>query len=357
MSDSGGIPELQTSKPDGSLKTRIEMDEWLRKEVPKVHWLRIHASRTYGLPKQISFDMKEILLRHWILDEMVRRGLIIGDQLGVNTTNYNDESENRQFTQRLFSAIQSGYAVQPQHAEGIDMNGYTPPPPPVMGPPGAPAPGPSYPAGPPPQQYQQPGPPQMAGGYPAGPPQPPGPPPQQYAAPQGPPVGPPGYAPPPAGVPVAPQQMAGPAMGPPVGPQTNGRRGKRADAAPSAPMPATPVPPPGAPQGFAPAGYTQAPQGFAPPMPQQAQAPQQQEASVDVDVDLTPVLQKIDQLSGIVNQLVGIVNQQAQSNAAMQKKVEMLSMVCTLIGRAYYQKQGSVDAAGFLTEVGVPLPQ
>jgi hypothetical protein len=113
---------------------------------------------------------------------------------------------------------------------------------------------------------------------------------------------------------------------------------------------------PGVPQGFAPAGYAQppAPQGFAPPMPQQPpqiqqQAPQHQEAA-PATVDLTPALQKIDQLTNLVNQL-------AQNNSALQKKVEMLSMVCTLVGRAMYQKQGSVDVAGFLTEVGVPLPQ
>lgn len=362
MSDSNGIPGMQYAHPDGTRKSRLEMDQWLRKEIPKVHWLRIHACRTFGLSKQISFDMREICLRHWILDEMVRRNFIAGDLLGVNTNSSNDEGELRQFTQRLTAMIQAGLAVQPQHAEGVDMNGYTPPPPPVpMGPPAAPAaPGPSYPPGPPgppQQQYQPPGPPVQS--YPPGPPAPPagpppGPPAPQYAPPA--PMGPPSYAPPPASVPTAPPPMAAPPapMGPPAAPAAP-RRGRRpAEAAPVAPPPAAPMPP-GAPAPFAPAGFAPAPQGYAPPPPaapmmQAPVAPPQQVQEMAPEVDLTPVLQRLDALAAQNTAL-------QQQNMALTKKVEMLSMVTTVVCRGIYQKQGNADVAAFLTELGIPLPQ
>jgi hypothetical protein len=367
MSDKDKVPDLQYHVPTGRpnetrRRTRLEMDEWLRAEVPKVHWLRIHACRTLGLPKQISWDMREIVLRHWMLDELIRRQLITGDLLGVNATTSNDEAELRQFTQRLTAIIQAGQAVQPQHAEGVDMNGYQPPPPPVMG--GAPQPGPqaAYPPGPP-------APPQgahMPTGYAPGPQQPPGPPQQQFAPQPQAPVGPPGYAPPPVGVPMGPPQTmqppqapVGPPGAPPQAPPAGGgRRARRQDAAPQPTAPAAPVPPmgPGAPQGFAPAGYAApaAPGGFAPPVPQMAssaamgvpppqnfQAPTPQVAAPTVD--LSGVNQKLDQILARI--------------AVTEKKLELVSMVDTIVGRAIYQKGGTADAAGFLTEVGIPLPQ
>jgi hypothetical protein len=367
MSDSGGIPELQYQHPDGKPRTRLEMDQWLRKEVPKIHWLRIHASRTFSLPKQISWDMREIVLRHWVLDEMLRRQLITGDQLGVNATTSNDEGEIRQFTQRLAALIQAGQAVQPQNAEGIDMNGYTPPPPPVMG--GSPQAAPQG-YGPPPGPPGPPGVPMGPPGYQPQQAAPPGPP--QFQPPPGPPQAAPQYAPPPSGVPMGPPQMQPPPMGPPQGPPagppapTHGRRARK-EAAPQAAPPAAPVPqmgPTGAPQGFAPAGYAQpqapqvAPPQYAPQVPQAApqfqpslqpqamQAPQPQAPSID----LSALTQKLDQALGAIQQL-------AASNAALSKKVEILSMINTVFVRGLYQKQGTPDASGLLTELGVALPQ
>lgn len=349
MSNSEGIPEFQYKHPDGRPRTRIEMDQGLRKEIPKVHWLRIHAARTLGLPKQIAWDMREIVLRHWILDEMIRKQFIVGDLLGVNATSYNDETELRQFTQQLTALIQAGQAIQPQHAEGIDMN-YTPPPPPVMG--GAPqqtayAPGPPAP----------PGPPMGPPGYPAAPP---GPPQQQYHPP-GPPqqAAPPSYAPPPAGVPMAPPSMQPPPMAPPsvpAGPPAPGPgRRKRGEAAP--PQATAPVPSmaPSVPQNFAPANYAQPPQA-APqytqpvPPPVQFQPPQVQQAPAAPAVDLSVVLQKLDHALGAIQQLTA-------DNRALTRKVELLSMVNTIVCRAVYQKPGVPDAAVFLTELNVPLPQ
>lgn len=380
MSDSGGIPEIQYNHPDGNRRSRVEMDQWLREKLPKVHWLRIIASRTFGLPKQVSWDMREIVLRHWLLDELVRRQLIEGDQLGVNATTSNDENELRQFTQRLAAFIQMGQAVQPQHAEGVDMNGYTPPPPPVMGgapqqqPNGQPAaypPGPPQPPGPPPGVPQMAGPPQ---GYPQ-PPQPPGPP-QQYAQPPqapppGPPMGPPGYAPPP-GVPAGPpQQYAAPQppapMGPPAGPPqgapapSGGGRGGRRKAAGEAQAapPAAPVPPmqqqqiPFAPQGYAPPAGP--PQGFTPPQtpvapPQQFAAPAPMQQQPAPGIDLTATNQKLDQL-------LSLVSQQATKIANLERQLQLNSMATALVLRGVYQKAGSADIAAALTEIGVQLPQ
>jgi hypothetical protein len=363
MSNSGGIPELQYNHPDGRPRTRLEMDQWLRADFAKVHWLRIIASRVFGLPKQISFTMREIVLRHWFLDEMIRRQLVVGDQLGVNANaSPDDENELRQFTQRLAALIQAGHAVPPQHAEGVDMSGYQPPPPPNMG-------------GnlPPPPNGQQ----QMA--YPPGPPQPP---PHQPPPPSGPPMGyaqppvPPQPQPPPQfQQPPAPPAMSppmapgyGPPPGPPMGPpqgapqQTAPRRGRppkdQSAAAPPAPSQVAPqsFAPPQAPPFPAgpPAPVAAPPQGpgnFAPlpnhgavpmpsiPMPNKPAAPQ---ATSNLD-------QKLDQL-------LSLVSQQNTRIAALERKTEILGMVNTVLARAMYQKQGPQTPESFLTELELPLP-
>ncbi len=380
MSDSGGIPELKYNHPDGRMKTRLEMDQWLRSDVPKVHWLRIIASRVFGLQKQVSWDMREIVLKHWLLDEMVRRQLIVGDQLGVNTNNSNDEQELRQFTQRLAAFIQAGHAVPPQQAEGVDMNGFTPPPPPNMGqpngqqayPPGPPAPPPAPPG--PPQQFA---PPPMPPGAPQGfAPQQPQYAPQPVSPPAPPQVAPPqhNFAPPPPGAPMAGPPMAGPPPAPPqqTAPQ-GGRRTRGAkEGAPQMAPPAAPVPPmpgpPGAPQGFAPAPFPGAPQApvpppqnFAPLPPQAPQAPQQmqlpmpppsapQQQVAAPTVDLTPILNAV---GGLQQQIQSL----AAQNEALRKKVDVLSVVNTVLARAIYQKQGSPDPIGFLNELQLPIPQ
>lgn len=374
MSNSGGIPELIYNHPDGRQRTRLEMEQWLRQEIPKVHWLRIIANRVFGLEKKLSWDMREIVLKHWLLDEMVRRQYIVGDQLGINQNSSNDEAELRQFTQRLASLIQAGQAVFPQHVEGVDMTQFQPPPPPVMG--GSPVPpngqqayppGPPQPPGPP-GGYAQPQPPPMAppGNY-AQPPQPP-PAPQQAYAPPPQPQGPPGgYAPPPPAGP----NMAGPPMGPPPGipqaapqPSAGGRRGGNRKVEQAGAPQQPPAPPVGPPAGFAPAAppFPQqgapAPGGFAPlppngqqsfqmPAPAAAppQAPQVQQATVD------------PQLGAKIDQILTLVSQQATRITALEREVKMLGQLNTVLGRAMYQKPGSQDPAGFLTELGLPVPQ
>lgn len=367
MADTGGIPELLYAHPDGRPRTRLEMDQWLRSEVPKVHWLRIIAARVFSLPKQVSWDMREIVLKHWLLDEMIRRQVITGDQIGVNANSSNDEGELRQFTQRLANFIQLGQAVSPQNAEGVDMSGYQPPPPPHMGgqPPAPPNGQYAGPPGPPPPPPPPQGPPQ---GY-AQPPQPqqqyapPMPPQQQYQQPPAPPMmAPPGYAPPPPAGP----QMQGPPMGPPPGvpqgapPQhpaatTTGRsrRTKEQVAAAGGP-PAPPQqqqlpmsPPPGAPQGFIPAPQP----GMAPPLPQQPFAPAPAPSPVQApQYAAPPVSANLGALETQVAALTALVQE-------LLRKQKLDSMLLTIVARAIYQKQGSGDAAAFLTELGMPLPQ
>ena len=418
------LPDLQYQKPDGSPFTRLEMEQQMRDVWPKVYWLRIKANKIYGLPKQPSFDMKEAVLRHWVLDEMARRGQIVGDQVGVNVQSYNDDNEQRQFIQRLTAMIQAGQAFAPKEGEGVDMsnlpqqppvpaNGqmapqqFAPPAPPMgvpqnyappAGPPGFAPPAPPFaPPGmapPPPAQGFAPpaqgfaplpaqgfaplpaqgfapgGPPQ--GFQPAAPPQfapPPGMAPPQQGAPMmppgyAPPSGPPGYAPQ-----AAPQQqMAAPQQAAPAPAGGRGRGRKAAgDGQPAAVPPAAPVPPMGAQPGYAPPpqqtapGFPPLPQGGFPGFGQPQQAPQQQSFAPQqptpqaapqqsVGTDLGPVLAKLDQLAGLVTQ-------QAQIIGGLQRQITVLSMGAALTLRAAHSRQGAPDMESILKEIGVQLPQ
>lgn len=87
--------------------------------------------------------------------------------------------------------------------------------------------------------------------------------------------------------------------------------------------------------------------GSTPPGVQAYQSSQQQTVP---QIDLSEVHAKLDQA---LNNLHSF----AARNAVLEKKVDLLSMVVTILGRGMYQKQGNADAVGFLTELGVPLPQ
>ena len=129
------IPELQYTKPDGTLLSRIEMEQQIKEKWSKpVHWLRLMANKIYGLPKAPTFDMREAVLRHWVLDEMVRKGQVTGNLIGVNVQTYNYDAAQRQFLQSLVAMVQSGNALLPNEGEGVDMNQFTKPPPTPMPP-------------------------------------------------------------------------------------------------------------------------------------------------------------------------------------------------------------------------------
>lgn len=372
------IPDLHLTRPDGTPLSRIEAEQKVRETWPKVHWRRIMANKHFGLSKQHSFGLKEVMLLHWYLDEAVRRGLVVGNQVGVDLQNYNDENEQRQFAQRLAAMIQGGESLQPKEGEGIDMsnvpqppigtpqNGQAPqpgfvPPPPPMG--MAPQPGYAPPQAPP-QMPPQPGfvpqQPQAAqpmmqpqqGFVPPGappqfaPPQPayaPPPAPQGFAPPQAAPMMPPGYAPQP-GAPqpmMAPPPMPGPGAPPQAPPQqaSGGRRGRGKSDQAAAPAP-TAAPVPAMPQGNP--GFAPLPpqQPFQPMVPQAAPMPQ---AAAGPQLDLSALTQRLDQLT--------------QQLAFQGRQLAMSNMALTILSRAVYSKQGSSDLESWLKELGIPLPQ
>lgn len=397
------IPDLKYAKPDGSLFNRVEMEQQTRAIWTKVHWLRIKANKLYDLAKQVAWGMPEITLRHWILDEMIRRGQVVGNPIGVNVQTFDDDAEKRNFTQQLTAMIQAGQALVPQEGEGFDMTQFQQPPPPPMppgpggGPNGSPQqaqPQSGY-AAPPQGGYQPPPPPPMGGmpgmmtpppapgGYPQGYPppqqpmqqpqmQPPPQPPQQpqFAPPQpgyppvpqgGPPMQPPPGQPPqfapPQGMqqPQYPQQPPAPVPqtpgavppGPPTGAPNTGRgRGGRGRGAET--QTAGSVPPPPQPAAPVPpmAGYPQPGpnQGFAPlPAPPQV-------VSQGSSGDIPMLLQKIDQLTQLVMQ-------QGQQIVALTRRVEVGNMVATLSARVFYRREGTADAEGFLRELQITVPQ
>jgi len=190
-----GLVELKTVNEDGTLLSRLQMEEQLRKET--VYHRRLRAFKM-GLPNKVAQHMLPISVTHWLLDQWIQKGSITGEVLGIRSEFDADDNKDylRQLTQRLVQFVEHGLAIKPNPGEGIDMsqfNGqpgfppmppmpsgaqpqqqtFVPPPPPPM--PGMPMPGgaPGYP--------QQP----QMGGYPQGmPPMPPIPQAQQNFVPQ-----------------------------------------------------------------------------------------------------------------------------------------------------------------------------
>lgn len=332
----GSIPDLKYAKADGTLFERIEMEKQMRETWPKVHWLRIKANKIYGLQRQAAWGMLEPVLRHWVLDEMVRRGQVSGDILGVNVQSHEDENEQRQFVQRLVALVQAGKALIPQEGEGIDMSQFPPNPTP---------PGPAPNGSGQPQSYSPPQPPptQIPPGYgtQAAPPMPQHP---QYPTPPPSSFGPPGFQP--QGVPQPPAPPTPPVAGAPApGPgrgRGRGRGGAPETAVQPAPTPAAQVPPMAAPAP-APAPIPSAPIAAAPawaPLPAPP-APTGQAAPIPSDGSA----QKIERLSIQIAELSAMVT-------ALSQKIDLASRVATVVGRAMFQKDGELDAGLFLKEIG-----
>lgn len=358
MAGTDTIPELEYQKPDGSLLTRLEMEQQMRNLWPKIHWIRIKANKVYGLPKQAAFDMREVTLRHWTLDEMTRRGQIVGDVAGVDAQTYNDDAVTRQFTQRLQYLIQTGQAIMPQEGEGIDMSNFVPPPPPMSPPNGQvqqmafqpPVQGPPHGYAPPMPGSTAPvmSPPQM----PTAPPQGFSPPTQSqsYAMPMpgtGMPQMPQTPVPPMPGTP--PPQQAAPSQG-------GGRRGRRGggEATPqqAAPVPPMPSGPPGMPaQNFA--GPPQSPQGFVLPQPPQGFAPQMQmptQAQAPAPIEDPTTQKKLDQILANQQQILS-----AQAKLDREWSVLQAGLAAWL--RATYQRPGTPELKATLMELGIQFPQ
>src|SRR5687767_12628994 len=129
--------DLQYQKQDGSRFTRVEMEQQIRETWSKLYTKKIRSSKDFGLDKKPAMDMPAGFLIHWMLDEMIRRGLIDGDLAGVNVNNYTDQNEKQHLSQRVQALVQSGQALSPKQGEGFDMTQFPAPPPPPMPPNGA----------------------------------------------------------------------------------------------------------------------------------------------------------------------------------------------------------------------------
>lgn len=165
MGSKTGLAELKMRKEDGSLLSRLEMEQQLREE--SVHHRRLRASKL-GLPTKTAQHMLPISVTHWLLDHWVANGTITGEILGVRSEFDADDNKDylRQLTQRLVLFIEHKLAVTPNPGEGIDMANVNMPPgfPPM--PPGPPAPNgqqgmPQFTPPPPPPMPGMPGVPPM----------------------------------------------------------------------------------------------------------------------------------------------------------------------------------------------------
>jgi hypothetical protein len=362
------VSTLALKKADGSPLSRIEAESELWTKCKTSHAMRLLAANQFGLDSRYVWRLKPTSVTHWLLDEMVRKRLIAGDQIGVQPDLESDDSYFNAYIQRLGAFVQDGRALMPKEGEGINMtdfnhqmppppngqpqqSGYAPPPPPPMG--GFPQQQqPPQFQGAPQQSYGAPPPPAPQAGFGA-PPQPSfGPPPQfntmppqQGGAPSFPPQGPP----PPIS---QPPQQAGPPGAPPAPPAqapSNRRgRGKAAEAGPPPaaggfPQPsATPMPfPNGAPaQG-----------GFAPPgaPPQQFGAPPTQ-AGPGIEAAMAQIAA-----------LQGIVSQQAQQIADLVTLVKGIDAGVSILVRPCYNRQFPNDASQLgiratFAEIGLPYP-
>lgn len=166
-----GLPELKMRKEDGSLFSRLEMEQQLREET--VYARRLRAVKI-GLPNKIAQHMLPISVTHWLLDYWVHNQQVSGEVLGIRAEFSADDNKEyvQQLTQRLALFVEHGLAIVPLSGEGIDMtqfptqpgfppmpmqNGqqgaptFAPPPPPPM--PGMPMQMPQTLA---PPQFQQP---------------------------------------------------------------------------------------------------------------------------------------------------------------------------------------------------------
>ncbi len=67
--------------PDGSLLTRLVMEQQIRETHATVQDRRLLAITPYGLESKVAYDMKPITVIHWVLDQLVRQGAIHGEQI------------------------------------------------------------------------------------------------------------------------------------------------------------------------------------------------------------------------------------------------------------------------------------
>lgn len=347
-----GSPELVLKRSDGSLLTRVEAEKELWDKCKTSHAMRRVAWSQFGLENRFAWMLKPTSIVHWVLDEMIRKRMIAGDQIGVQPELESDESYFNSYIQRLRVFVEDGRALKPKEGEGIDMsdfqnqmppqNGqpvpqqsFSPPPPPVGFPgqqPPQQAPQ-SFAPPPPPQQYGAP--PQAMPGYQA-PPQMP-----QFGAP---PSFPPQGAQPPVSQPQLPPQGAPPA--PPAQAPSNRRRAK-ADA--GAPPPGMPQVPSQQSMPFAGPSSPPLPGTFAQPSaPPQFGTPQVAQADSSA-------------LQAQINELKGQVDAQGKVLQQLLHILKGVDAAASIMLRPYYKQQMPQQASQLSTEatfneIGMPYP-
>lgn len=388
--------ELTLKKPDGSLFTRIEAEKELWDKCKTSHMMRRLANGQYGLDPRFAWMLKPTSITHWILDELIRKKLIAGEQIGIHPEQESDDAYFNTYIQKLRVFVEDGRALAPKEGEGIDMSdfqqmppngqppqapGYSPPPPPPMGygqPPAQPQ-----------QQFQPPPMPQQQGfAPPQGAPPPFGGQPQapQFGAPpqQQMPSFPPQGAPPPVSLPQQMQppgmpqqqfqppqgmpQMAPPQGAPPAPPaQSPSNRRKKADGPPGAlpgqqamPFPQMPAPPQGgfaAPpaQGGMPA-FGQPPQFGAPQQMSQQAAPGDHAALGNGGSNA-----QIAQLLALVESQAKTIAGLAETVGDLRRTIKAIDVVVGMQLRQIYQRAqpqhpNELGTESAFKEIGLPYP-
>lgn len=373
---------LALTKPDGTQMTRVEAEKALWEQCKTSHVMRRVAASQFGLDSRYVWGLKPTSITHWILDELIRKRVISGEQIGVNPDLESDDSYFNSYIQKLAVFVQEGRALQPKEGEGINMSDFNHQMPPPNGqngfaPPNAFSQPPQQPQfqQQPPQQggYAPPAPPQFNAGQSSfgPPPQPSFGPPPPAAPPQNvspPPSFPPQGPPPPVAAPQ--QQGFAPPTGapppPPAAAPQAARRGRRASEPGTPPQQAQPQPsaqmqmqmptmpaapafgaPPPVSFGNAPAPAFGQP---APSAPQQMQQPQQQGPDPDIEF-----------LKGAVKQLSQIVASQDETLKQILRLVRGIDASTSVPIRGYWQKplptsgeQLSNEAT--FKEIGLPYP-
>ena len=360
------LPPLELTHPDGRMKTRGEMESYLRAhpDFRTAHaWRRVASDSMYQWPIQKAYGIKQIFVLHWLLDEMIRRGQIHGDVLGVVAETPDSPQLLQEFSHKLAVAIQTGQATPPKDGEGIDMNNLPPPPPapPTNGqtlyPPPPPAIAPPLGATPP-QGY---GPPSMQGGQLPSPPQPNQPQqlnPQQLNPQQPPQAPPPQAATTPVrrgrGKAVDSQQSAPvpppPGVAPPPPPQTQ-QMGGQVSQMPLPPNYSSPA------QQFAP------PPALTPPAPLQAYAsptPQPQQGN-DLQEMFGQLLQNQQNILGMLQDLGAKVQDQRAQVNDMDCRIQMLDTAaatefCKAYTNDWPKTPEQLTLEGLFAQYKFPIP-
>ena len=357
MAAEDSFPEIiQLRKGDGSHYSRLEMEQQILDVWARPLHMQIQAVRFLGLNPIAVYGMLPGVCRHYILDELVRRGDVVGASADVDPVNHMNPEQHALFIQKLGALVWTGPALPPIQGDGIVANipappqvpavapppfaqgGFTPPTPPAYPQQGFPSQGQQVPGVP--QPPMAPPVPQQAAGFPPPPVPQPGQPPmpgqeeekvRKTRAKQPPKVATEGVMPP-AVVPAQPPvPQSQPGFPPPM----------------PSPAQSFGAPPPAPQQSF------QAP-SFPPPAPPPPQAPQQAYQAPQVFQPQAPMPDPR------IDQLLQIVQEQQAAIAELSKQVLMANTALSAMfthqpgyGALFFQQGGTFDLRTALAALGV----